>query len=164
MIKYIFGIALSLFSFASIAQSSQLSDGGGVLMLIDLDDDKSTMKFERGSYNGKTHELGDSITSLLDKVEYSYVFFRETEGAYSTKEKNIEKPVIYTSLNKVMRYYDKLLRKDKIEDGKAREDLFEILNNGILLKNYNTEVFEMKLKSTRNKAELARLFQMVQFK
>ena len=154
--------AFSFFSFYGFSQSSQLSDGGGVLMLIDLEDDERE-KLERGSYSGKPHVLGDSITSLLDKVEYTYVYYTETEGAYSAKEKNFDKPIIYSSLNKVIRHYDKMLRKDKIEEDKARQELFEILNNGIALKNYQTQVFEEQLKSTKNKAELARLFRQVTF-
>jgi len=154
--------AFSFFSFYAFSQSSQISDGGGVLMLIDLEDDEAE-QFERGSYSGNTHVLGDSITSLLDKVEYTYVYYKETKGAYGGKEKNYEKPIIYSSLSKVIRHYDKMLRKDKIEEAKARQELFEILNNGIALKNYQTQVFEEQLKSTRNKAELARLFQNVTF-
>lgn len=163
MIRYIiFTVFFTVCSLTAFAQSSQISDGGGVLMLLDLEKDDAKA-FERGSYTGKTHELGDSITSLLDKVEYTYVYYVETGGAYSSKEKKIEKPEIYYSINKIVRHYDRMLRKDKIEVDKAREELFIILNNGIALKNYQTEVFEMQVESTRNKDELARLFKIVKF-
>jgi len=163
MIKSVFLFITSIcLSFTLLGQSSQISESGGVIMLIDLEK-SNTANFERGSYNGKPHVLGDTITFLLDKVESTYVYYKESTGAYSSMEKNIEKPIIYSSLQKVIKYYDKLLRKDKIESQKAKEDLLLILNNGIALKNFKTETFELNLKATRNKAELARLFEKVRF-
>jgi hypothetical protein len=164
MSKFVLLTIVSFFSSILLfGQASQVQGGSnGMLMFMDMESDE-TEAYERGAYTGKAHVLGDSITSLLDKVEYSYVYFIETGGAYALKEKNIEKAVIYASLNKVVRYYDKLLRKGKINEQKAFEDLIVILNNGISLKNYRTEGFELQLKEARNAEEMTRLFTKVKF-
>ena len=116
-------------------------------------DKSDTNNFERGSYNGD-HPLGDSITTLLDEFERNYIYYVETQGAYSTKEKKIEKPEIYLATNKLLKAYKKDLKKERIEEWKAREELYTILNNVNKLKNYQTDNLELLLSESKNVDEI----------
>lgn len=162
--RFIFYSIFVLFFISNKAISqATMNESGGIILLYKNDGESPEGKLERGSYND-SHQLGDSISSLLNEVEKSYIYYSEETGAYSTKEKKIEKNGIYYPLQKVIKHYDKQLKKDKINEAKAYSDLVVILNNGIALKNYQTDQFELLLKNTKNKDELARLFKEVKLK
>ena len=142
-------IILSVSFVTNLNAQATVSTDGGMVLLVNLDDGDSSSKFERGKYNGE-HVLGDTITSLLNKFEASYVYYVELEGAYSTKEKKIEKSDIYFSTNKLLKDYKKSLKKDRISEDKAREELIIIMNNVIKLKKYHTENLELLLSENNN--------------
>ena len=138
--------------FYCLGQSSQVSDGGGMLLLLSLDEN-DTEDFERGEYRG-THPLGETITRLMNDFEKNYIYYIETDGAYSSKEKKIEKPEIYHATNRVLKAYKKELRKKTITEDKARNELYIILTNVVKLKNYKTANLELLLAEIKNIDEL----------
>ena len=133
--------------FSGSAQTFLSFDDHGVTYLF-----KNTVSNENyrktGYYIGP-HVLGDTITMLLNKFESEYVYFVESDGAYSIEEKKFLKPEIYKTVTKLNKHYEKELKKNRIDERDAYNKLNRILTIGIKLKYYQTVELESKLKQIK---------------
>ncbi|MFT7029767.1 MAG: hypothetical protein ACI83W_001010 [Marinoscillum sp.] len=146
----------------NVAFSQSIANTGGITYLYKNDADPKTPD-KPGFYVGP-HVLGDTITSLMNALEKSYVYYVETEGAYSTEEKKIYKPSIYMAAKRINKKLEKDIKKDKIEPEAAYPILKHTLLVAIKLKNYNTEIVERELKSIKDLDELVDYFNDIKFK
>jgi hypothetical protein len=138
------------------------TESGGTIMLFKNDggslDDK-----KRGYYIGP-HVLGDTITTLMNEFEKSYVYYQKSGNAYAVEEKMYEKKYIYLPVRKVIRRYNKLLKRDKINEKEAKANLKMILEKAIKMKNYNTSPIEDELKGMKKADEIVAYFQDIKFR
>jgi len=140
-----------IFLTATVFGQAQATTGGVTYLNKNENDSDADYK-KRGYYVGP-HILGDTITMLMNKFENDYVFYEETEGAYSVEEKVILKPYLYNSVKKIERKYRKGVKKGKIKPDVAYSKLKLLLKRAIRMKTYNTKEVESTLKKLRKPEE-----------
>lgn len=101
--------------------------------------------FKRGSFVGE-HTLGDTISRKLDLFERTYVYFKNSGGAYSVEEKVILKNNIYKQVKRFDQFIKAGYSDNAIELANAQLRLNRVLDVSIKLMDYDTRKVEKDIK------------------
>lgn len=160
-------IVLISFLTCSLIGKAQFSETGvrtdGLIYLNENQTAVGSSATKRGYYVGP-HVLGDTITMLLNKFENDYVYYEQGTGAYAVEEKKIIKPVIYKSVKKVSKYYEKKVDKGEITERNAYVRVKSILAKAIKIRNYYSEDVELDLKRIKKAADIEEYFDKIKFR
>lgn len=152
VLKLLGFLICTLFYFNSTAQVA-FSDNGVMYLNKNEKPANTGDEYKRGSYVGP-HILGDTITGLLNKFEHDYTYYKPSGGAYSTDMLVINKLPIYKSVKKINKHYEKALKKGKVEEQEAYNNLKKLLLIAIKLNTYYTAEVEEHLKKIKDPEEL----------
>ncbi len=137
-------------------------DNSGPIIMLYKNGDKSVKGDDRGYYVGP-HILGEDMTELINDFEATYTYYVESGGAYSSKQKRIEKPIIYKSIKRLMRHYNKVLKKSPESATTIDTNLTHVLEIGLKLMLVNSSVVETSLRSTKSPADIEKYLLSLKF-
>lgn len=101
--------------------------------------------------------FGKELAQLISLIDHTYVIFpKKSEG-----QPVIVKPVIYRSLDKIIRYYKTAIRKSTIEREVAIDELDQILQKGYACYSQDTDQLEDLLSKSKNPEEIKNVFKQV---
>lgn len=146
MKRFYFLLILTSIISCSVHSQNMYSDsgGGGVLYLKPMSPD-SPAYAKRGSFVGP-HLLGDSVTSLLNTFEKSYVYYKSSSGAYPVEEMVVLKKSIYKKIHEFDNFISKSYTHKLISKEEAAKRLMKVTNIGIKLMSFDTRQLEKEVK------------------
>ncbi len=149
--------------FMSIQGFGQATvDNSGPMIMLYKNGDKAVKGDDRGYYVGP-HVLGEDMTELINDFEATYTYYVESGGAYSTKQKRIEKPVIYKSIKRLIKHYNKVLKKSPESASTIDTNLTNVLEIGLKLMKVNSTVVETSLRSLKSPSEIEKYLLNLRF-
>lgn len=159
-------ILLVFLSVCDLVKAQAIATESGGAIYLNKNEADVEEEGKRGYYVGP-HILGDSITEMMNKFEKEYVYYVKTGGAYSTEEKKTIKYPIYKAVHRVNKYFEKNIKKDKIdasEIGEAKKELKMVLKKGIMLKDYYSTKVEEDLRKMKSPKEIIEYFEKIKFR
>jgi hypothetical protein len=139
---------LAFINFNVDAQVSNVSESNGIVFL-NKNSASDVSGLKRGGYVGP-HILGDTVTILMNVFESKYTYYVAGSGAYASDIKKVLKPNIYKSIKSINKFYEKGVKKNKIEDDVAKARMKDVLDIAIKLYGYETSALEGKLKDLKS--------------
>jgi hypothetical protein len=110
----------------------------------------------------RSHPIDIEVAKRLHLFEEQYSIYSEAApGAYSG-QKTIQKPILYSSVYRIDKYFRKQLRTGSIDIDAAKHEMCTILDTAIILLHYDTHDFEQALRKSRSADEMVTLFKYVQ--
>jgi hypothetical protein len=163
IMKIVYLVLFLISSSACVAQNIYSNGGGsGVIFLKPLSE-ASPANMKRGSYVGP-HVLGDSVTFLLNNFEKLYVYYKTSSGAYPVEEKVVLKRNIYKKVHDFDSFISKSYQANLVNGQEATGRLKKVLNIGIKLMSYDTNLLEKEVKKIDLPTDFERYLLELQFK
>ncbi len=104
------------------------------------------------------HYLGEDIAKKFHLIQTLYTYQTAIGPGNPGTRTVIQKPLIYSALYKLDKYFKKSLKKGIYSEERASEILNHSLNIAIAAFSQNSEEFESVLKNTKNPEELTKVF------
>ncbi len=105
-----------------------------------------------------SHYLGQAMAIKYHRFTSIYTYLSSASATSRTETTKINKPTIYYAVKKLNRYYRKQLRKDKIEEPEAFDQLAHILDVAYVIYNQDTEELEEALRQARKPEKISDVF------
>jgi hypothetical protein len=151
MKKYYMVLALMLFSVVAFAQGQAEENP------YEFADRSYEMEdVEVPGYFTK-HWLGPEFTMFTFALRQEYVYMPEVTPINKEPSLVTEKPVIYNAVKKMDRYYKKQIKKGKMTEAMAKENLKKIYGVGYSLRYAETEDLEKLFWKTKKESDLEKL-------
>ncbi len=158
-------LLLGSVGISSVSAQAIAAESGGVLYLNSNGGaDEVSSSYRRGAYVGP-HELGETVTDLLNKFEMKYTYYKPgNEGAYATEERIVTRKPIYKAVKKVVKHYEKEYKKDRVNQAYATAKVERVLNVALRLTTFYTEPLERKLKKLKDVEDIEEQLMKIKFK
>jgi hypothetical protein len=122
-------------------------------------DDTAKVQLDYGL--ATSHYLGDQIARKMHLFQKTYTYVEKGTPMSPGDKVIVKKPYIYYAIRKLNKHYKKAVRKDRMEEEKARKELGEALDICFVIYGQNTEEFEEYLKKRRKPDEILAAFDKV---
>lgn len=138
-------VSVLLVTVSASAQNVFSSGGGGAMVYLKPMKSGPPPDLKRGSFVG-VHILGDTISQLLNTFEKTYVYYKQSSGAYPVEEKVVLKTPLYKKVRSFNEFITKLHTEGSLPRNEAASRLTKALTIGIKLMNYETKQVEKDVK------------------
>lgn len=153
----------SLIYSISNSQNMYSSGAGGAMIYLKPMKSEGPKGLKRGSYVGE-HLLGDTVSQLLNTFEKTYVYYKQSSGAYPVEEKVTLKTPLYKKVKTFDNYITKKYQEDEVNAGEATSRLQKVLTTAIKLMNYDTKQVEKDIKKIAEPEEVEKYLNQLVFK
>lgn len=111
------------------------------------------------------HFLGDEIARKAQVIKNLYVKQNEVTVGFGNSHVEIQKPIIYNSINKIESHLKKGVRKGKISSKEASSKFSKYLSHAyVLYFEADTENFEFELQKVKEADSLMEIFDSIEIK
>jgi len=134
--------------------------------IVSTYEDTSILKFSFINYTTKSeastaerNESNDVIDNTFDRFQKLYTYTTTIAPGNPGLKTVVRKPVIYNTVIKLNKHYQKQLKKGKLTENDVRRAFSKTLNIAIAAFYNDTKEFEEVLKSTKEITTLAKIFE-----
>lgn len=152
---------LLVFTLCGYSQAI-LNDGSGMIYLNKNQGVSTELDGKRGGYFG-SHYLGEEVQNKFDQFLKLYVSYESSGGAYATEKKVIAKKDIYNSVQKLDKYFKKVVRKDELSEIDAKERFGHVLDVANAIRFYDTTQFELLVSTAKNPEQIEKYYKSIKF-
>lgn len=107
------------------------------------------------------HYMGEEMALKIHLLDETFTTVEAATPTSPTEKTIVNKPIIYYAIKKLSRKYKKEIRKERITEEKAKENLENALEVGLSIFHEDTEEFEQVLKKAKKPDEIVSVFNMV---
>lgn len=145
LLKLVFAFGILLTTFDSFSQEFvfryEMKEMDDVLSAADI----------------KDHFLGEDVSRKMQLLKESYTYFI-TDEVSNTERRQVEKPAIYNSVNKVSRYLKKQVKKGGVTKADATQKFDAMLNAALNIRYADTAELEDVLWEIKDPKRVMDLF------
>lgn len=110
------------------------------------------------------HYMGQEISLKFHILDDTYTTVEAATPTSPTEKTIVNKPVIYYAIKRLSRKYKKEIKKGRITEEQAKENLNHVLDIGLSIFHEETDEFEDVLKGAKQPDEIMNVFNMVVLK
>lgn len=122
--------------------------------------DTANVKFDYSL--ATSHYLGNDIARKMHLFQKTYTYVERGTPMSPGDKVIVTKPYIYYAVRKVNKHFKRGLRRDRISEEEARQELAEILDISFVIYDQNTEKFEQYLRKKRKPEDILAAFDNVE--
>ena len=160
--KSITASLLFLLTSQFVNGQAMLSDGGGMIFINKNIAQEESLEGKRGAYFG-THPLGDEIQLKYDNFQKRYIKYESSGGAYATEKRVIYKRPIYSSINKIDKYFKKAHKKKSMNLDEIVKRYSHVLDVANEIRFYNTTQFEALMSTAKSEEQMIQYYESITF-
>lgn len=105
--------------------------------------------------------LGETISLKLEQFNRVYTKKVNCGPPSFITSTEIQKPDLYYSVQKLVKYYRKCLKKETLSHEKIEKQMVDILNKCVQIVNQETKPIEQELRNANNSKEIAGVFERI---
>jgi hypothetical protein len=108
-----------------------------------------------------TNYFGEDIGIKLYMLQRMYTFVIKGTASSPGDKVQVEKPMLYNNIKKMVRYYKAMAKKGILTETEAKAKLDHVLNVGLSVKSQDTGKLEDALKLAKKPDAVAKVFERV---
>jgi hypothetical protein len=122
-------------------------------------DDTANVKI---NYNlASSHFLGETIAKKMLLLKETYTYIEKGTPMSPGDKVIVRKPTIYYAVRKLNKFYKKQVKKDRIEESVAKNDMVDVLDKCFVIFDQDTTGFEEYLKGLKHAEDIKTAFDRI---